>query len=212
MGAFAYMSQKAETVAPKIERRIRKEIGANAPLNYTIDYGTTHTASVGSLLGDVGAALAGVRRDMPFLFYLNFQLPQPRAANLRAGIARQGLGCIVGTLLYSTPLSKRIGGEVSLETAPSKVWEMVKFVGDEAIAARLNADARLLKRIGWLTRPETQIGAMKIETRRLCKIVPMDDGALFIAAALPRPKWLGFSMTASAKEFFDTAAMIETVL
>lgn len=37
MGAFAFMSQKAETVAPKIERRIRKEIGKGAPLNYAVE-------------------------------------------------------------------------------------------------------------------------------------------------------------------------------
>jgi hypothetical protein len=58
MGSYAFMSQKVETLAPKLERRIRKEIGTGAPLAYTVEDGEAHAATVGSLLGDVGAALA----------------------------------------------------------------------------------------------------------------------------------------------------------
>jgi hypothetical protein len=65
------MSQKPETVAPKIERRLRKEIGSGAPLAYTVEDGEAHAATVGSLLGDVGAALTRMERCAPFLFRLN---------------------------------------------------------------------------------------------------------------------------------------------
>ena len=113
MGAYACMSQKAETFASKIERRLRKEIGSGAPLNYTVEAGEAHAASVGSLLGDVGAALARKERGAPFLFRLNFRLPPPRPAALRVSVARQGFGCYVASLLYSTQLRKPVGGEVS---------------------------------------------------------------------------------------------------
>jgi hypothetical protein len=113
MGAFAFMSQKVETVAPKLERRIRKEIGSGAPLNYTIENGEAHAASVGTLLGGVGAALAHKERGAPFLFRLNFQQPPPRPASLRLSVARQGFGSYVASFLYSTQLRKPIAGEVS---------------------------------------------------------------------------------------------------
>lgn len=86
------MSQKAETGAPKIERRLRNEIGSGAPLDYTIENGEAHSASVGSLLGDVGAAPVRKERGALFLFRLNFQLPPPRPAALHVSVARQGFG------------------------------------------------------------------------------------------------------------------------
>lgn len=212
MGAFAYMSQKAEMVAPKIERRLRKEIGSGAPLNYTVEDGEAHTASVGSLLGDVGAALARKERGTPFLFRLNFRLPPPRPADLRVSVARQGFGCYVASLLYSTQLRKSIAGEVSFEESSDDWRSKPRFVGDAATSERLNADRNLIKQINLLTFPWTQLGSMKISIRRFCKITPAPGGALLTAAALPRAYWLGFRLSGNAKEFLEVASMIEAVL
>lgn len=114
------------------ERRLRKEIGSVAPLNYTVEDGEAHAASVGSLLGDVGAALAHKERGAPFLFRLNFQIPHPRPAGLRVSIARQGFGCYVASLLYSTQLRKPVAGEVSFEESSDDWRSKPRFVGDAA--------------------------------------------------------------------------------
>jgi hypothetical protein len=206
------MSQKAETVAPKIERRLRKEIGSGAPLNYTIENGEAHAASAGSLLGDVGAALAGKERGAPFLFRLNFQLPQPRPTVLRVCVARQGFGCYVASLLYSTQLRKPVAGEVSFEESSNDWRSKPRFVGDETTAERLNADRNLIKQVNLLTFPWTQLGSLKISIRRFCKITPAEGGALLTAAALPRAYWLGFRLTGNAREFLEVASMIESAL
>jgi hypothetical protein len=212
MGAFAYMSQKVETVAPKIERRLRKEIGSDAPLSYTIESGEAHAASVGTLLGDVGAALAHKERGAPFLFRLDFQLPPPRPTGLRVSVARQGFGCYVASLLYSTHLRKSVAGEVSFEESSDDWRSKPRFVGDAETAERLNADRNLIKHVNLLTFPWTQLGSLKISIRRFCTITPADGGALLTAAALPRAYWLGFRLTGNAKEFLEVASMIEAVL
>jgi hypothetical protein len=183
VGSYAYMSQKAETVAPKIERRLRKEIGTGAPLNYTVEKGDAHGASVGTLLGDVGAALVHKERGAPFLFRLNFQLPQPRPASLRVSVARQGFGCYIASLLYSTQLRKSIAGEVSFEESSNDWRSKPRFVGDAAISERLNADRNLIKHVNLLTFPWTQLGSIKISIKRFCKITPANGGALLTAAA-----------------------------
>jgi hypothetical protein len=176
VGAYAYMSQKAETVAPKLERRLRKEIGSGAPLSYTVEDGEAHHASVGSLLGDVGSALVHKERAAPFLFRLNFQLPPPRPAGLRVSVARQGFGCYVASLLYSTQLRKPVAGEVSFEESSDDWRSKPRFVGDAATAERLNADRNLIKQVNLLTFPWTQLGSMKISIRRFCTLTPAEGG------------------------------------
>jgi hypothetical protein len=212
MGAYAFMSQKAETIAPKLERRIRREIGSGAPLSYKVEDGEAHAATAGSLLGDVGAALARKERGAPFLFRLDFQLPAPRPASLRVSVARQGFGSYVASLLYSTQLRKPIAGEVSFEESSDDWRSKPRFVGDAATAERLNADRNLIKHVNLLTFPWTQLGSMKISIRRFCTITPAGGGGLLTAAALPRAYWLGFRLTGNAKEFLEVASMIEAVL
>lgn len=212
MGAFAFMSQKVETVAPKLERRLRKEIGAGPPLDYTVEDGEADGASVGSLLGDVGAALVHKERAAPFLFRLNFRLPQPRPVNLRVSVARQGFGSYVASFLYSTRLSKQIAGEVSFEESSNDWRSKPRFVGDEPTAERLNANRELIKQVNLLTFPWTQLGSLKISIRRFCTITPAPGGAQLTAAALPRSYWLGYRLTSNAKEFLELASMIEAVL
>ena len=208
MGGFTFISQKTEKVAPKIEQLIRKEIGAGAPLAYTIEDGTAQTASVGSAFRDAATALVGGAAKE--LFQLDFQLPQPRPASLQVSVCRQGVGSYVGLLLYSSRLAQPVASEVVLEEAGG--WGKSKFVGDAAACAKLNAHKDLLKRVNRLARTEWEMSAITVKIKRICRIEPQDGGSLFVVGTLPRPVWFGFSASADAKEFFDVAAMIEAAL
>lgn len=208
MGRLAFMSQKAETIAPKIEQLVRQEIGANAPLAYAVENGEAGTVTAGSLLGDLGAAFVGGTVNQ--LFRLNIQLPEPRPASLQASVERQGFGSYVGLLLYSTRLAKPLAGEVMLDEPDPRTLQS-KFVGEPAACARLN-QKELLRRVNWLARTVSPMGAMKISIKRTCRIVPHGGGSLLVVGTLPRPTWMGLAATADAKQFFEVAALIEAAL
>ncbi|MBV9209534.1 MAG: hypothetical protein JOZ52_02830 [Acidobacteria bacterium] len=209
MNTLAYSSQKIETIGPKIEEKIREEVGAPAPLAYEVEEGGASKASLGSVLGDIAGALIGGEANQ--LYYLHFNLQQPRPAHLQVSVSRQGVGSHVGLLLYSAPLSKPVGGEVNLEDP--KTFGNSKFTGDAAASERLNAQGDLVKRVNKLARTESSVGGLKLTIKRCCKIVPQDGGgSLLVISTLPRPTKMGFSATVDAKEFFDLAGMVEAAL
>ncbi len=208
MNNLAYSTQQPDKVGPQVEEKLRKEIGATAPRVYHIESGDGGGAPVKSVLGDMGRALVGGKSER--LFTLVFDLTSPRPAQLRANVNRQGVGCHVGLLLYSTQLTKSIMGEVTLE-AP-KMFGGSKFGGEPEAAAKLNAKGDLLKRLGKFTRTESEIGGLTLKIERLAKIMPQNNGALLVIATLPRTTGMGFDATLDAKDFFDIAGMIEAAL
>src|SRR4051812_49343966 len=113
MNNLAYNSQDPATVAPKIEEKIREEIGSPAPLPYTIEAGDAATASVGSVLKDIGKALAGGSSDA--LFHMSISFPGQRPATLQVAVDRQGVGSHVGLCMYSAGITKPVSGEASLD-------------------------------------------------------------------------------------------------
>jgi len=205
---LAYTSQDAATVGPKVEEKVREEVGASAPLSYEVEAGDASTASVGSFLGDVAGALLGGKDKT--LFNIHFELPQPRPAHLQVSVNRQGVGSHVGLLLYTAKLSKPVYGEVALEEP--KFFGKSKFAGDAAASGRLNANGELIKRANNFARVESQSGGLTLKIKRLCKLVPEDGGSRLIVATLPRPVKMGFGAAIDAKDFFDIADMIEAAL
>ena len=206
MNNLAYNSQQPDKVGPQVEEKLRKELGASAPLMYQVESGEAGSTSVSSVLSDMGRALVGGKSER--LFTLVFDLPAstaPRAAQLRANVNRQGIGSHVGLLLYSTRLNKPVKGEVTLEAKG-------KFGGEAETAARLNAKGDLLKRLGKFARTEAEIGGLKLKIERLVKIMPREDGTLLVVSTLGRTTGMGFDATLDAKEFFDIAGMAEAAL
>lgn len=206
MNNLAYNSQQPDKVGPQVEEKLRKELGASAPLLYQVESGEAGSTSVSSVLGDMGRALVGGKSER--LFTLVFDLPAsvaPRAAQLRANVNRQGVGSHVGLLLYSTKLSKPVKGEVTLGNKG-------KFEGDAETAAKLNAKGDLSKRLGKFARTESEIGGLKLKIERLVKIMPREDGTLLVISTLGRTTGMGFDATLDAKEFFDLAGVIEAAL
>ena len=208
MNNLAYGSQQQEKVVPQVEEKLRKEVGASSPIAYQVQAGGAAGTSVGTVLGDIGRGLFGGRPDV--LFTITFDINTPVQVQLQTSVDRQGVGCHVGTLLYSAKLSKAVKGAVTLE-AP-KMFGASKFTGDTETAAKLNSKGDLLKRLGKLARTESEIGGLTLKLERMVKVVPQDQGALVVLSTLARPTSMGMDATLDAKEFIDLVGMIEKAL
>jgi hypothetical protein len=208
MNNLAYTSQDATYVGGKVEEKVREEVGAGAPLTYTVETGEAGTATVGSFLSDIGNALVGGADKT--LFRLNFDLTQRRPARLQVSINRQGVGSHAGLLMYSTTLSKPIAGEVALEDP--KFFGKSKFAGDATATAKLNGNGDLIKRANDFARVESQSGGLTLKIKRCCKVVPHEGGSMLVITTLPRPIKMGFGAAIDAKDFFDIADMVEASL
>jgi len=208
MNNLAYNSQDAATVGPKVEEKVREEIGAGVPVAYTVEQGNAGPATFGAFLHNIGTQLVGGAEET--LFYLNFDIEQPRCAHLQVSLNRQGVGCHAGLLLYSAPLARPVAGEIYLEDP--KMLGKSKFIGDAAACAKLNANGDLLKHVNDLARVESQAGGQTIKIKRYCRIVPHENGASLVLATLSRPTKMGFSATLDAPAFFDIVNLIEKTL
>jgi hypothetical protein len=208
MNNLAYGSQQPEKVGPQVEEKLRKELGAPAPLPFQVEMAGTGGTTAGTVLADMARGLLGGHANT--LFTLVFDLTAPRPAQLRAVVERQGVGCHVGPLLYSTPLTNAVKGEVTLE-AP-KMLGAPKLTGDAEVSAKLNAKGDLLKRLGKLARTEAEIGGLTLKLERLVKLTPHEKGALLVVGTLPRPTSMGMDAALDAKEFLDLATLIEGAL
>lgn len=208
MNNFAYTSHKIEVIGPKVEEKIREELGSPAPLPYQVEDGNAGEMSAGKFFGDIASGLFGGKSDT--LFNLHFDLTQPRPTHLQVTVNRQGVGSHVGLLLYSTWLAKPVASEVWLEDP--KTFGKSKFKGDPGASDRLNSNNDLIKRANNFARTESQSGGLNLKIKRLCKVMPQPNGTMLLIATLPRPTKMGFSVSIDAADFFDIASMIEASL
>jgi len=208
MNNLAYTSQDAETIGPKVEEKVREEIGTSSPLPYQVEMGEAGTATFTSFLSDIGSALVGGADKT--LLRLHFDLPEPRPTHLQINVNRQGVGSHVGLLVYSTLLSKSVSSEISLEEP--KFFGKSKFTGDAEECEKLNANGDLVKRANDFARTESQSGGLSLKMKRSCKIVPHENGSMLVIGTLPRPVKMGFGAAIDAKDFFEIASMIEKSL
>jgi len=208
MNNLAYNSQDAAVVGPKVEEKVREEIGAGSPVVYTVEQGNAGPSTVGAFLHNIGTQLVGGAEET--LFHLHFDLQQPRCAHLQVSLNRQGVGCHVGLLLYSAPLARPVSGEIYLEDP--KMLGKSKFIGDATACAKLNANGDLLKHVNDLARTESQAGGQTIKIKRYCRIVPEGNGSSLVLATLSRPTKMGFGATIDAQAFFEIANAIEKTL
>ncbi|MBV9215260.1 MAG: hypothetical protein JO053_03705 [Acidobacteria bacterium] len=207
MNNLAYTSQDPAYVGPKIEEKIREEVGSSTPLPYTVEQGDAATASVGSFLKDIGKGLIGGNSDV--LFYLNFDFPGQRPATLQVAVNRQGVGSHAGLLMYNGKINKP-AEEAALDDP--KFFGKSKFSGDGATCDKLNANGDLIKAANNLARLEGESGGIGLKIKRCCRVVPDGDGANLVVATLPRPTKMGMSAAVDVKEFFALAQMVESVL
>ncbi|GHO49042.1 hypothetical protein [Ktedonospora formicarum] len=201
---FAYNSQDPNKIVPLIEATLRKELGAPTQLPCQV----IHT-------GENGISVKGLLLDAlnfsTTLFLIQFSLSLPRPFQLQVKIDRQGLGALLGSLTYSAPLAKPVGGEVSLE--PPKIFGNSKFVGEAQTTVRLNASGALIKNANKLTQTESELGQYRFEIERYLKIIPQAPSPLLVVHSLPRKTGLiGLSATLNSKDFFELLAQVEAAL
>ena len=208
MNNLAYTSQDPADVGPKIEERIREEIGSAAPLPYTVEQGDAATVSAGSFLKDIGKSLIGGSTDV--LFYLNFEFPGQRPATLQVAVDRQGVGSHAGLCIYTATIAKPVAGEASLEDP--KFFGKSKFAGDAATAGKLNASGDVIKQANTLARLEGESGGISLKIKRCCRVVPDGEGSSLIVATLPRPTKMGMSAAVDVQDFFKLAQLVENCL
>ena len=207
MNNLAYTSQKPDVVVPKIEEIVRKDLGVETPVPYKVDEGDAGKVSVGSMLSDAGLALFGGKETL--LFSVAFDIAAPRPVTLTTQVDRQGVGCHVGTVVFTTKLAKPVKGEVFLE-AP-KTFGTPKFQGDAEVAGKLNGSKDLLKKADKFARTKSDVGG-GIKRDRYFKVAPAESGSVLVIGTLPRATSMGMGATTDAKDFIDLAKTIEDLL
>ncbi len=203
MNNLAYMGQDGQTVAPKVEELLAKELGTGGPITWSVESEGGGGVSAASVLKDVGASLFGGK--VTPLFTIHFQITQPRPMQLDVHMLRKGLGCVAGSLAYTTLLGKRIAGEAVLGDGG-------KFAGDAGAAAKLNARKDLLKKCDAFAMKEGGMPGAEVQIQRTMRIAPQEGGAQLIAVTLPRSKSMGFSASVGSKEFLEIVALLEASL
>jgi hypothetical protein len=197
------MGQDGQTVAPKVQELLNKELAAAGPITYRIESEGAGGVSAQSVLKDLGSSLFGGK--ITPLFAIQFEITQPRSTRLDVHMIRKGLGCMAGSLAYATVLSKRISGEVSFS-------DDGKFTGDGDVAGKLNASKDVLKKCDAFAMKEGGLTGSEVKIQRTLKIVPHQGGAQIVAVTLPRSKSMGFSASLGSKEFLEIATLLEATL
>jgi hypothetical protein len=208
VNSLAYGNQSAEKVGPQVEEIVRKDIGASGPVVYRMEQGDTGATNLATVLGDIGSVFGS--GGTVSLFTLEFDLPGPLPARLRAGFERQGLGCYCGSLLFLVPLAKSVPAEVSIED--HKGFGTPKFIGQPDLAARLNAVKDLAKRVDKVLRSEWDMGSIKVKAPRIFKLAPENGAAVLVMRTLPRLTSMGFGASTDAGEILNLAGVIDAAL
>ena len=204
MNVLAYTTQDPAKVAAKLDEKLRDELGLTAPVPYTVEQAGGAGVTVGNVISGMGRMLFGGTADL--MYTLVFDVPTPRPMQLRAHVNRQGVGCHVGGLLYSTRLAKPVAGEVALDE------KKAQFGGEPGLAAKLNGNKDLVKRIDKLARTKANVGGVELTVPRLVQIKPDPAGTLLLVGTLGRSHAMGFKMSLDAKELLDVAAMVEAAI
>ncbi len=201
-----FKTHQSDYVAPRVEEKLRAEIGASLPLVYQIQGAQSAKATAGTVMADAARLLVGGSGNT--LFTLHFSPDQPRSFQLLVKINRGGVGSFIGGLLYSIQLNKFIAGEVSLEKP--KMFGNSKFSGQPQVSEQLNQQDELLKQANKFSRTRIGYSGINVEIPRYFRIVPNERGSLLVIGTLPKP---GLSnCLLNAKEFLDLATKIETTV
>ena len=206
MNNLIFGNQDPGKIGPAVEEKLRKDLGATVPIDYRVEDAGLGATNLASVLVDIGSVLGGGKTNL--LFTLVLPLPCAREATLRARVERQGIGAYVGSLLYSTTLSKPVASEISIEG--HKSFGTPKFLGDATAAAKLNGARDLAKRVDKFARTEAEMGSIKVP--RIFAIAPHEGGSLLVINTLPRMTSMGMGAEVDAREFVEIAAAIEASL
>ena len=205
MNNLVYGNQQPDKLAASVEEIVRKDTGAAGPLPYRLLEVASGSATVGSVLVDIGHVL-GSGQTTPLLT-VELDLPAPQPATLQAQLVRQGVGAYCGSLVYVFRLAKPVAGDVGFEE--HKSFGTPKFTGDAGTAAQLNGAKDLAKRLDKVLRSESEMGSIKVRVPRVFRLAPAASGSVLVIGTLPRLTSMGMSATTDAHEVIDLAAIVE---
>ena len=208
MNNLVYGNQQPDKLAAGVEEIVRKDLGAPAPLPYRLLDVASGSATVGSVLVDIGHVL-GSGAVSPLLT-VELDLPGTRPGTLQAQLIRQGVGAYCGSLVYVFRLAGPVTGEVGFEE--HKSFGTPKFTGDPAVAAKLNGAKDLAKRLDKVLRSETEMGSIKVKVPRVFRLASAEGGSVLVVGTLPRLTSMGMSATTDAREIVEIAALVEASL
>jgi len=203
MNNGAYMGQDGQTVAPKVQELLTKDLGAGPSVSFTIESVGVEGITAKSILKDMSTTFFGGKAKL--LFTIHFDINQSRAMQLDAHMIQQGAGCALGSLAYATTVGKRVAGPVSL-------GDDGKFMGDAEAAGKLNARKDLLKKCDAFAVKKGGLAGFELKIDRILKIIPRENGAQVVAVTMPVSKSMGFSASLGAKEFLEMVALLESTL
>ena len=204
MNNLAYSGQDGQKIGSQVEELLRKELGAGGPIAYEVEDAGTAEVSARSMLKDIGTRLFSGGTTP--LLTVHLHITQPRAADLDVHMNRQGAGCYAGSLVFSTVIGKKVGGEISF-------GDDGQFTGDATGAGKLGANKDLRKKCEAFAVSKGGITGFEVKLpARILKVAPHERGAEIVGVTLPKSKSMGFSATFNSKEFFEIAAQIEALL
>lgn len=204
---LAYGNQDTASVSGKLAEIVKEETGTD-PQYIVRDEGASPTTAKTVVLEGLDLLFGGKKATN--LFTVDFDLGAPRPMTINVPVARQGVGCHAGPMLFTTPIRGSITQEITLK--PGKFLSGPKFEGDPA-SAKLTANGDLMKKVKDFQRTKANIGGVDIEIPPSFRIVPdADQGALLVVTNMPKMLKMGFAVTLEIKQFADIAAAIESSL
>lgn len=208
MNNLAYSTQDIEKVGTKVEEILRKDLGSDLPVAYTVkDHNAPKENLLGSMIKNLPTVLFGGKETV--LYTLMFNIDKPRPIEIHMQINKQGIGCHAGSILFVTHINKTVAGNVTMEGP--KMFGSSKFIGDTTASAKLNSNKELVKLTEKFARTKTDVaGGLKMDRHVL--IEPAENGSLLIIVTLPRATSMGMGATTDAKDFFTIASLVEQTL
>jgi hypothetical protein len=213
-----FFSDKLEKNAPKIEAKLRKELGAGQPLAWQSEaQGSFRPDTLGGLarelFEDAAAKLKGQEGGFRPLYTVRFDVPQPRPIEVRVAVVNAKNRVVLGPLFFATRLPRRLAGAVRLQDEDDAgLFGRRKFEGDAALAEKLNGDKALVKMANRLSRSKYALEKFEIEGPCHFRLSPDGDGTLLTVSTMARSTWFGMGSAFDAKDFLAIATALEAAL
>ncbi len=202
-----FFTDKAEKNGLKVEGKLRKELGIPTELPFTTTFeGNYKPGSFSEAFGEAATALFGGQCRPLYTFH--FQITYPRKFEFSARIVKSGATVVLGALLLSAVIEKKITAPLIFEKGA--YFSTGKFTGEDAVVLeKLNADKTLLKLVNKFVKDSYRVGNAKIKIESFFKITPVDGRGLLTVQTLPEKRWFGFVSHFDTATFFQIISAIE---
>ena len=143
--------------------------------------------------------------------FIRFHIEKPRPYDMVVSIVNIDMvGIVVGSVLYSTTLSKSVPSEISLPDRNASPQS--QFVGGAA-PDKLNGNPALMTAVNDLVRATySPLSGVKVKAPSMFQISPAPSGSNLLVKTLPTTKWFGYVSSFNIKSFLGMADLLEATL